>query len=251
MDELIRLDEDWHVSSIFSSGGTASVEETVYAAEACGLKKLCLVEKVRRSSSWVPDFVGVCRSVDRKSPVEIHAGLEAEVLDTRGTLDLPRSAGLADHVFVAAQRLPTPMGPMLPSEARERIATGTLLPARAIEWLVHASASAALREGPVVLADPFRILPELGIGARNVHPAYIRWLAGALVEREACVEISERWRGPSSSVLRCLLRAGVTVRASSGSDSPEGVGRYAWCREIAAELEGCVPEPARESLYVF
>jgi putative hydrolase len=118
-----------------------------------------------------------------------------------------------------------------------------------MEWVVRASVNAAVRNGPVVLAHPFRLLAELGIDARNVHPAYVRWLADALVEQQACIEISERWRCPSPRIIRCFLMAGVPVRASTGSNSPETVGRYSWCREIAGELEGC--GPGREPVEPF
>lgn len=249
MDGPIRLDEDWHVSSTFS-GGTATVEEVVHAAATRRLSTVCIVDAARRSSGWVGEFVESCRWADRRTRVEVKAGVEVEVLDTNGSLDRPRSAELADYVYVTARRLPTPTGPVRPEEAREQIASGELLPARAIEWLVRAAANATRREDAVVLAHPFGILPELGIDARNVHPAYVRWLAGVLLDRDAGVEVSERWRCPSVGVLGCLLTAGVTVRACTGSDSAETVGRYAWCREIASGFRDMPKRERSGALYV-
>lgn len=251
MDDLIRLDEDWHLSSTFSDG-SATVEENVHAAERCGLKRICLVERVRGSTSWVREFAETCRAVARHARVEVNSGVEVEILDTSGKLDLPRFAAEVDYVYAAARRLPTPAGPLDLREAREQIAGGGLLPARAIEWLARASAGAAKREGGVVLAHPFSALSELGIDPRSVHPSYVRWLAGALDERGAHVAISERWRSPSSEVVGCLLTAGVTVRASTGSRSSETVGRYAWCREVAADNAGRTPRQKQPELaYAF
>jgi putative hydrolase len=207
MSGLIRLDEDWQVSSTFSTG-SATVEENVHAAELRNLKRLCVVDRVRESTEWVPSFVETVRAVDRKTRIDVSAGIEAEVLDTSGALDVPWSPQVADYVYPTIRRLPTPTGPMCAHDARERIASGRLLPARAIEWLVRATANAALRRGAVVLADPFNILLELGISERGIHLAYVRWLADALRERDASVVISERKRGPISWVIGCLMVAG-------------------------------------------
>lgn len=240
MGQLIRLDEDWHVRTAFPDDAVQR-EATVYAAEVRGLKRICLVAEAQRYSDWIGQFARTCRALDRTTAVEISSGVEVEVLDVNGSLDLPPGVRAVDRLYVGVRRLPTPAGPMDLQEARERIATGALLPSRAIEWLVRASANATQREGSIVLAEPLRILSELEIEPCRVHPAYLRWLAGSVAEREAAVELCERWRCPSSSAARWFLMAGATVLASSGSDDPEAVGRYQWCRSLAAELAGCGP----------
>lgn len=244
MTQLIRLDEDWHVNCTFPDD-TNALRETVHAAEGRKLKKIVLVAKAGRFSEWVGEFVRACRALDRRSRVEVCSGLEAEVLDTHGTLDLSPFTSPVDHVYAGLRRLPTPDGPMDLDEASEQIASGELLPSRAIEWVVRASALAARRKGTVVLAQPLRILTELGIEARGIHPAYVRCLAGALAERWASIELCERRRCPSARVLKPFLLAGVPVRVASGSDSPDGVGRYEWCRQVAAELAGVGPRRER------
>lgn len=240
MGQLIRLDEDWHICSDFP-GDAAKREQAVHAAEVRGLKKICLVAKVRRHSDRVGEFVRACRALDRSSRVEVSSGIEAEVLDLNGALDLPPGSRSADRLYVCVRRLPTPLGPLELAEARERIASGALLPSRAIEWLFRASVNAGKRDGPVVLTQPLHVLSELGIEPRRVHPAYVRWLAASLAEQEVAAELCERRRGPARSVVRCFLKAGVTVLAASGSGDPDAVGRYEWCREVAAELADCGP----------
>lgn len=222
-------------------GGAVQRETAIEVAEARDLKRVCIVAKARRHSDWIGGFAKACRALDRKTSVEVQSGVEVEVLDVNGTVDLPSAIRSADHLFVSVRRLPTPAGPMDLEDAREQIATGVLLPSRAIEWVVRASANAANRTGSVVLAEPLDVLPRLDIAASRVHPAYVRWLARSLAEREAAVEICERRRCLSSSVTRCFLRAGVTVLAASGSDAPEDVGRYERCRQLATELAGCGP----------
>lgn len=231
MDHQIRLDEDWHATSIFS-GAPATVEQNVRVAEARRLTSLCVVDRVRHTSGWVRDLIAACRMADYATPVAVSCGVEAELLDTNGTLDLPLSAEHVDYVYAAADRLPTPMGPMLPERAREKIEAGELLPAKAVEWLVRASANAALRHRNLVLARPFSLLTSLGLSESDLHPAFVRGLGTVMAKRGACAEINERWHCAGPRVTNILLACGVTVRAGTDCRSQEELGRYEWCRQI-------------------
>jgi histidinol phosphatase-like PHP family hydrolase len=235
MDNQIQLDQDWHVSTTFSDG-VATVEENVRAAEDRRLKAVCLVDRVSGMSSWVRRFADTCGRADRRNEVEVHSGVEVEVLNTSGTLDLPANFELVDHLFVTVRRLPTPEGPMRLDEARTKIAAGELLPATVVEWLVRASSNAAKREGSVVVAHPFGILSDLGLDERNIHRPFVRCLAGSLAESGSAITLSERWRSPSAWVAACFVAAGVTVHPSTDSQSPSTLGRYVWCRRVADEL---------------
>jgi putative hydrolase len=235
MDDLIRFDEDWHVSSTFS-GGRATVAENVHAAEALGLRSLCVVDKVHRTSIWVRDLVDACDAANRNAALEVRSGVEVEVLDTSGTLGMPPNTAHVDYLFITADRLPTPTGPVYPEVAREQIEAGELFAARAVEWLVRAYANAMRRDDAVVLAHPFSILPRLGIDPNAIHPAYVRWLAGVMLENEACSEVNESWHAPSPLVVDCFLTAGVTILAASGSCSPQDLGRFKWCPGLTRSL---------------
>jgi putative hydrolase len=235
MDEPIRFDRDWHVSSTFSDG-TVTVAENVHAAEERGLRSLCVVDRVRRSTVWVRDLVDACSAADREAELEVRSGVEAEVLDTNGTLDVPRSVERVDHLFVVADRLPTPTGPVVPEVAREQIEAGELFAARAMEWLVRAYAGAMRRDESVVLARPFSILPRLGIDPNTIHPPFVRWLAGVMLETGACSEVNESWCAPSSRVVDCFLTAGVPILPASGARSPLAVGRFEWVPGLLKEL---------------
>lgn len=229
------FDQDWHVSSTFSDG-SATVGDYVVAAEVNNLKTLCVVDRARRSSPWVRELASACRAADRTAPLAVRSGIEVEVLDTNGTMELPAFAPAVDCLFVAADRLPTPRGPVDPDEARGLIEAGGLLPARAVEWLVRAYANATRAPGKVVLAQPFRLLGRLGLSSETVHPSYIRWLARVMLENHACSEVSESWRTPSRLAVDCFLTAGVPVLPASGARSTDGVGRHDWYRSLQGEL---------------
>jgi putative hydrolase len=234
-DRQIFLDEDWHVHSTFSDG-SATVTQNVCAAEALGLRSICLVDKVRGTTDWMSEFVESCRAAARGSTVQVHCGVEAKLLDTEGKLDMPASAARADYVFVDDRHLPTPRGPMHPDAARERIDAGELLPAKAVEWLVRGVANAVQRHDRVILAHPFGILPRLGLDEGALHRPFVRWLATVMAKHQAGAEISERWRSPAPWVIECFLAAGVAIHASTDSRSLETLGRYAWCRRVTQEV---------------
>ena len=241
--QQISLDEDWHVHSTFSDG-SATVTQNVCAAEARGLRSLCLVDHVRGTTDWVGEFVETCRVAARGTAVQVHCGVEAELLDTEGKLDMPAVAVHADYAFAVHRQLPTPRGPMHPDVAREKIEAGELLPAKAVEWLVCAAAHAVQRHDRVILAQPFGILPRLGLDEGALHRPFVRWLAAVMARRQAGVEISERWRCPAPWVLECFLAAGVAVHASTDSHAPETLGRYEWCRRVALEVAPTVTTAA-------
>lgn len=234
-DRKISLDEDWHVNSTFS-GASATPTQCVDAAEARGLRSVCIVGHVRGTTGWVGEFVEACSFAARDAAVRVHCGIEGTLLDSEGRLDVPASAVFADHVFAAADQLPTPRGPMHPDVARERIEAGELLPAKAVEWLVRAAANAVLRHDRVILARPFSILSRLGLDEGALHRPFVRWLATVMAKRQAGVEISERWRCPEPWVVECFLAAGVTVHACSDSHTVENLGSYEWCRRVAHEV---------------
>ncbi len=243
MDQLIRLNEDWHVRSDFSDG-SATVAQSVAVAEERELAAICLVDHVRQSTDWVREFVEASRAAGRATPVEVSCAVEADLLDTNGTLNAPRSLNRADFVFLSMPQLPTPRGPMDPENARQRIAAGELLPARAVEWMVRAAAGAAQRYDNVVLARPFSLLAELGLDERHLLPPFVRWLAGELADHEARVVIDESSRCPALWVTGCFLGAGVPVHVSTGSRATGTIGRYRWCREIADGIAESDRSPA-------
>lgn len=235
--KAIRFDEDWHVHSTFSDGA-ATIEQNIHAAEARDLRRLCLVDHVRRSTTWVAEFAAACREARRETPVAVSCGVEAKLLNTQGELDLPPGAEeLADLVLAADHQLPTPRGPVHPDVGRELIESGELPASTAVQWIVCASANAVLRYDRVVLAHPFSILPKLGLDDGDVSVAMVVWLATVMSSRGAATEVSERWRCPAPWMVPAFLDAGVDVHASTDSHALETLGEYEWCREAAAGID--------------
>ena len=95
------LHGDHHVHSRFSDDAQSTLAENVRAAHTVGLTELRLVDHVRTSTSWVPEFLTAVAALtaadERARPDDgpeliIRSGVEAKILDSTCRLDLP--AGL-------------------------------------------------------------------------------------------------------------------------------------------------------------
>ncbi len=242
----VNLAEDWHVHSTFSDG-VSSMQENVLAAEAAGLSTLCLVDHVRADTPWVPEFVAEARSVALGTEIRVLCGLEAKMLDTRGTLDLPANHALADQLLIADHQLPAARGPMDPTDVRDLIAAGELSGDQVVEWLLLSYERALERHEGAILAHPFSLLPKMGLAPRHLRREGVAKLALVSRESGASIEISERWRCPEPWVVKEFILAGVPVLVSTDSHRAETIGRYEYCREVLAGLRDPLGEVLKAS----
>lgn len=229
----IRLDEDWQMHSTFSDGA-GTIDENAAAAAERGLRRIYLTDHVRHDTPWVADFVVAVGRVDAGSEVSVGCGLEAKILDTSGRLDLPPDHGLADIVLAADHQVPSPDGPRLPTEIGAALAAGELDVASVIDWIETATIATMATHPGVLLAHLFSVLPKLGLSEADVSDERIARMAAAARRHGAIVEVSERWKCPSLRTMRMMRAAGVHVVASTDSHRPDDIGRYDYCRTVAA-----------------
>jgi len=229
----IRLDEDWQIHSTFSDGA-GTVDENVIAAADRGLRLICLTDHVRHDTPWVADFLAATRRVGGLGPVTVRCGLEAKILNTAGELDLPADHPLADLLLAADHQVPGPDGPRLPTEIAAALAAGELDPETVVDWIEHATIATMVAHPGVLIAHLFSVLPKIGLSEADVSDQRIARLADAAVRHGAIVEVSERWKCPSLRTMRMMRRAGVHVVASTDAHRPDHIGRYDYCRTVAA-----------------
>jgi putative hydrolase len=239
----ISLNEDYHVHSLFSDG-VSTVTQNVRIARQRGLRRLCLVDHVRRDTAWVPRFVQAVRPLRELPGIDILAGLEAKILDRTGRLDLPETAGALagiDLVLIADHQFPADLGPIHPGEMRAALSGGEISPQDAIECLVEATASAlGLVERPV-LAHLFSVLPKIGLAESDVPDRMLSLLAGRASAAGALVEVNEKWSCPSARTLRAFAAAGVPLVASTDSHDAQDIGVY---DSVARTVEAVFPGAA-------
>jgi len=133
---------DTHVHSTFSDGRD-TIEENVAQARRRGLHRICLVDHVRTTTTWVGDFVAATQALaatDRGShevPLEILRGVETKVLDQKGGLDLPADLGGLDRILVADHQFPMADGPHHPKEVEADRAAGRYRDAELADVLIE------------------------------------------------------------------------------------------------------------------
>jgi putative hydrolase len=229
----IALDEDWQMHSTFSDGA-GTIEQNVAAAAERGLRLIYLTDHVRHDTPWVAEFVAAVRRVDATSEVTVRCGLEAKILDTEGRLDLPPDHALADLLLAADHQVPSPDGPRLPTEIAAALAAGELDVATVVEWIETATIATMAAHPGVLVAHMFSVLPKLGLSEADVSDERIDRMADAAVRHGAIVEVSERWLCPTLRTMRMMRAKGVHVVASTDSHRPDAIGRYDYCRTVAA-----------------
>lgn len=230
---------DHHVHSTFSDDATSTLAENVAAAHARGLTSLRLVDHVRGSTAWLPEFRAATAALDVPDGLVVTTGVETKVLDVRGGLDLPPGDLGVDAVLVADHQVPGPDGPWTPDRTRAELAGG--LPAaelldRLVDALVAAAHAAARRAPAVQLAHCFSILPKVGLAEDDLTDDQLaRWAQG-LAAAGALVEVNEKWACPAPRALRAAGAAGAVLVAATDSHTATDVGRY---DRVATLLGAC------------
>jgi putative hydrolase len=87
---IIVLDkrEDYHVHSNYNdhSSPDMTIKNALETAEKLGLRKLVFTEHVRKSSTWIPQYIQEIRSYSQRSKVNVITGFEAKILPD-GSID--------------------------------------------------------------------------------------------------------------------------------------------------------------------
>ncbi|RIJ78398.1 PHP domain-containing protein [Nakamurella silvestris] len=234
-DPATMLVGDHHVHSTFSDDAVSSPQDNLEAAAAAGLTQIRMVDHVRISTPWVPEFVTAIRALPPVEGLTVFCGVESKILDAAGNLDLPTdlvfgSTGI-DSVLIADHQFPGPDGPWSPRRTLAEIEAG-LSPADAVDILITATIRAIGRVPAAQLAHPLSLLPKIGLSEDDVTDDHLTALADAAVAADALIEFNEKWRCPGRRALDLFVDRGVHVVASTDSHTSGDVGRYQWVREL-------------------
>jgi putative hydrolase len=230
---------DFHVHSTFSDDAVSTVAENIAAASAAGLQELRLVEHVRESTTWVPDFLHAVADEIVPDGLMVFTGVETKLMDSTGRLDLP--AGYRGAVLIADHQFPGTDGPWSPRSTVERLRDG-LATMDALDLLVSALVGAMTSiadrsDGPGgQLAHCFSILPKIGLSEADLTVEHLSVWARAAATTETVVEVNEKWACPSPRSLEAARAAGVTLVASTDSHIASDVGRYDVVKRLLAAV---------------
>ena len=233
--DLVRTDH--HVHSTWSDDAVSTTLENLAAARDAGLASVRMVDHVRTSTTYVPEFLAEVAALPPVEGLEVLTGVEAKILDASGRLDVPADlvigAGGVDRVLIADHQFPGPDGPWSPRRTLEEIERG-LHPQDALDILVTATVRAMTQAGRGQLAHLFSLLPKIGLHESELLDEHIAAIADAAVRTGTTVEVNEKWRCPGPRVVLQLAAAGVTLVGSTDSHEATTVGRYSWVADAAS-----------------
>jgi putative hydrolase len=232
------LQGDWHVHSTFSDDARSTLAENLDAARAVGLRELRLIDHVRRSTPWVPEYLAAVRALPQVSGLTVRSGVEAKILDASGALDIPDDlivgpAGV-DAVVIADHQFPGTDGAWSPDETRRRL-DGGLATGDALDLLVGALVASMHSVASAQLAHCFSILPKIGLSEGDLGDDHLDAWASAAASTGTLVEVNEKWGCPGPRALRKALAAGATLVASTDSHDASEVGHYTVVRTLLDE----------------
>lgn len=231
---------DFHVHSVFSDDAVSTPAENLAAAEAVGLSEVRFIDHVRLSTTWVPDFVSAVSSLAVPGSITVRTGVEAKLLDTHGTIDVPADLAGVDAIVIADHQFPAADGPWSPDATRARIADG-LGATAALEQFVSASIAVMEEFGrrhPAFepqLAHWFSILPKVGLSQDQLTDEHLERWARTAAETGTLIEVNEKWACPGPRAIRAALDAGARVVAATDSHVATEVGRYDRAARILEE----------------
>jgi putative hydrolase len=230
---------DYHVHSTFSDDATSTIDENLDAAAAIGLREIRLIDHVRGSTTWVPDFLRAVALTGGREGLTVLTGVEAKILNARGELDVPADLvvgrGGVDAVVIADHQFPGLDGAWSPEETRRRMAAG-LSVSDALDLLVGATVAAMESVEFGQLAHCFSILPKIGLSEDDLTDEHLAtWALGA-ARTGTLIEVNEKWACPGPRALRAAVAAGARIVASTDAHVAKDVGRYDAVAKILAQV---------------
>jgi putative hydrolase len=227
---------DHHVHSTFSDDAVSTPEENVAAAVVAGLTTLRIVDHVRQDTTWVPEYLAAITALDVPEGLTVLTGVEAKMLDSRGTLDIPDLPSGIDRILIADHQFPGAKGPIGPRTVRERMAAGWASE-DVLDVFVTGVIGVMERHPGNQLAHCFSLLPKIGLSEDDLGAERLGAWAKAAAATNTLVEVNEKWGCPEPAALSALRAAGAVLVASTDSHEAGTVGRYARVRDLLEEEE--------------
>jgi len=234
------LTGDYHVHSTFSDDAHSTIAENLAAAASVGLTRIRLIDHVRQSTTWVPEFLSAVAATPKPDGLTVLTGVEAKILNARGELDLPPGLVVGkdgvDAIVIADHQFPGTDGAWSPDDTKARLAAG-LSVADALDLLVGATIAAMESVEFGQLAHCFSILPKIGLTEDDLSDAQLESWAQGAARTGTLIEVNEKWACPGPRALRAAIAAGANLVASTDSHTATEVGRY---DVVAQLLEGAL-----------
>jgi putative hydrolase len=196
--------EDYHVHSSYNdhSSPNLTVRNALETAEKLGLRTLAFTEHVRRSSTWIPQYIREIRSYSLRSKVKVITGFEAKIL-ADGSIDCLEDYSRT-YMVIASFHTPYP------------------------DKKIWMNALANAIENPDV-----NIIGHLAPEATFTLDKYeIESIASKIVENGKIVEINAKYHRPPRDWIIIFKDRGVNFRLGSDAHSLSEIGQFGKIRDL-------------------
>jgi putative hydrolase len=196
--------EDYHVHSGYNdhSSPDLTVRNALETAEKLGLRTLAFTEHVRRSSTWIPQYIQEVRSYSLRSKVKVMTGFEAKILPD-GSIDCLEDYSRT-YMVIASFHTPYP------------------------DKKIWMNALTNAIENPDV-----NIIGHLAPEATFTLDKYeIESIASKVVENGKIVEINAKYHRPPRDWILIFKDKGVNFHLGSDAHSLSEIGQFGKIRDL-------------------
>lgn len=196
--------EDYHVHSIYNdhSSPDLTVRNALETAEKLGLRTLAFTEHVRRSSTWIAQYINEIRSYSLRSKVKVITGFEAKILPD-GSIDCQEDYS---RTYMVIASFHTPY----------------------LDKKIWMNALTNAIENPDV-----NIIGHLAPEATFTLDKYeIDSLASKIVENGKIVEINVKYHRPPRDWILIFKDRGVNFRLGSDAHSLSEIGQFEKIKDL-------------------
>jgi putative hydrolase len=195
---MLDILEDYHVHSNFNdhSALDLTVKNALDRAAEIGLKTLAFTEHVRRSSSWVPQYIQEIQNLRESSKINVIIGFEAKILPD-GSIDCLEEYSRT-HLTIASFHN---------SYSDKK------------KWM---NALIKAIENPYVnIIGHLAPEPSFELDGREID-----FIASRIVHHEKIVEINAKYHRPPKDWILAFRNKGVRFHLGSDAHSVSEIGRF-------------------------
>ena len=203
---------DHHIHSTYNdhSDSDLTIKNVIDFAENIGLRKIAFTEHVRRTSEWIPKYLGEIQMCARNSSIEIISGFEAKIL-SNGSIDCPQEYR-SEHFLIASFH--------------------TIFGNK--EYWINAL-KLAIQDPTVDVIGHLAPEPDFKMSAFEIDS-----IAEEIVRNQKVVELNSKYRRPPLDWIASFKRRGVKFHLGSDAHKLESIGCFENINHLIAAAEGSI-----------
>lgn len=206
---LLDTKEDYHVHSNYNDHSTSdlTIKNAIDRASKIGLKTLAFTEHIRKTSSWMPQYIDEIQTLSEGKNIKVITGFEAKIL-ADGSIDCLQSYS-RNHMIIASFHT---------TYADKKIWINALIK--------------AIENPDVDIIGHLAPEPTFSMNSRELE-----LLASKLVENEKVIEINAKYHRPPSDWIPIFRDKGVKFRLGSDAHSISEIGQFEKISDLISMAE--------------